>query len=668
MATATVGSTSFGDFLEKKKRLDALIARQLQVLNELQMTAWHRDVSSLRQHMLSDAFKVLVMGEFNRGKSTFINALLHQEVLPAYGLPTTAIINEVKWDKTKRAVLHFLPEKNGAVKKPLEIPIDQIERYVVIRESKMSAYGQQEVIYESPYEKVELFWPLDLCRDGVEIIDSPGLNEDTQRQMITLEYLKTVDAVLFVVACDFALSRSEMQVLETIRDAGHEQIFFIFNRFNLIKPKERELIINHCTNMVAPFSQTGKKYIFFIDALGALEGRLAGQAERVKQSHIEEVETQLKTFLATERGRIKLLRPATELKASIREARRTLPERERMLRTDLKTLQERYNRAQNELMLLQEAHNNIRTLIDNFSRDTRQQVYNTASTFYGNMADQVSTWTSSYTLKDPIKLRQIFSSSARERVVEEVTAYLTGQVKRQFEDWKTRTFEPLLTRQLQTLAGQLEARTKKFVDELERIRLDIAADASVEVSRELAHQDRISVTERILAAAGGLLIGDIGSASLGATFGFSEMLKSIIPQLAIVVVTTALVGWNPFILIPAILLGSGIQAIFKTDAINQKIRDAVGKEYASKLREARPELANAIASEVERKLKEIQAAVGKGLGLELQNVRDQASSIITMKEKEESKVERTLKTLKTIHDTLHAIDQDLDEFIATMVR
>src|SRR2546425_2288976 len=135
---------------------------------------------------------------------------------------------------------------------------------------------------------------------AVEIIDSPGLNEDVERQKITLEYLKTVDVVLYVVACDFALSRSEMQVLETIQAAGHEHAFFIFNRINLIKMKERDLVTKRCSDMVASFTKGGHKNIFFIDALGALEGRLEHNAERFKQSNLERVEARLKMFLATE--------------------------------------------------------------------------------------------------------------------------------------------------------------------------------------------------------------------------------------------------------------------------------------------------------------------------------------------------------------------------------
>src|SRR5579875_3819542 len=90
-------SGQLSDFLEKRKALVALLERLQSVLHMLNMTAWQQKMQQLEQRATSDNFKVLVIGEFKRGKSTFINALLGQEVLPAYATPTTAIINEVKW-------------------------------------------------------------------------------------------------------------------------------------------------------------------------------------------------------------------------------------------------------------------------------------------------------------------------------------------------------------------------------------------------------------------------------------------------------------------------------------------------------------------------------------------------------------------------------------------
>ncbi len=342
-------SRTYSEYLLKKQQLGHLIDQQLEILRSLEMVAWTRDVEKLRTRAQRDNFKVFVMGEFKRGKSTFINALLGEKVLPAYAIPCTAIINEVKWGNQPQAILHHLAIADGSVLPPQEIPVNSIDDYVVIKESKQGYFGGTEVVYTNPYEKVELLWPLEICRDGVEVIDSPGLNEDIQRQEITLEYLKTVDVVLFVIACDFPISSSEMQVIEMIRDAGHEDIFFVCNRINMISPEEQGLVKDRCIRLLAPFTREGARNIFFVNARGALEARQANNSILFEQSGIGFLEERLKTFLATERGRVKLLRPAIELRSSVREAQRTLPEREKLMRGDLSKIQERYAKADEEL-------------------------------------------------------------------------------------------------------------------------------------------------------------------------------------------------------------------------------------------------------------------------------------------------------------------------------
>ena len=658
-------SHDFAQYLAQKQQLDGLIARQLNVLAQLNMSAWQRDVSKLRVRLQSDNFKVFVMGEFKRGKSTFINALLGQKVLPAYAIPCTAIINEVKWGEQPRAVLHWLASGDGKSKAPQEVPVDKIDQYVVIKESKSGHFGGQQVIYANPYERVELFWPLEICQDGVEIIDSPGLNEDVQRQEITLEYLKTVDIVLFTIACDFPVSSSEMQVLETIKDAGHEYIFFVCNRINMITTDERQMVMDRCMSMLSPYTKEGDKCVFFINAKGALDGRLSDDSYQIEDSHITLLEEKLKTFLATERGRVKLLRPAIELRSSLREALRTLPEREQLLHTDLAKIQERYTVVEAELRRLEEIRHQIYLRLSNARNAIKKIAFDLASEFYGQTANMVPNWIAAYELQEKMKVYEIFGQQARERVCTEVTTFLTNQVKQEQTQWQKNTFEPRIANELQLLARELDASTKQFVDDLEQARFDlVAGDQAIIVSGEEAgNVEKVTVMSRILGVAGGFLIGDISSMALGAAFGFNEMLKSLLPQLAIMFGVVALVGWNPIILIPSLLLGGGVQAFLKNNSINKKIKDAIGKEYALKLKENRPDLANKIANVVDNKLEEIQSALGRGLGLEIQNVRDQVDSVVALKQQEQSNIDQVMHSLQTTREELHAINVELDDYI-----
>src|SRR5215471_17491777 len=126
--------------LERRNQLGGMAQKIAEALHVLDMHDEHTKAVQLEDLVRQDTFKVLVLGEFKTGKSTFINALLGEAVLPSYAVPTTAIINEIKWGEERRALLHFRSEE----KEPLDIPVDQLEDYVVIKSS-------EDEVASSPY-------------------------------------------------------------------------------------------------------------------------------------------------------------------------------------------------------------------------------------------------------------------------------------------------------------------------------------------------------------------------------------------------------------------------------------------------------------------------------------------------------------------------------------
>ncbi len=170
---SVVGAT-YADFEQVRAMrllLEELIGRQRKVISRLPLDSvaarWDGELEALEERVQSDTFKVLVLGQFNRGKSTFINALIGRAVLPSYATPTTAVINEVKYGEEPRVLLHPRPD-DGSEKMPppVEIPVDELEEHVVV--------DLAEIDRPNPYVRADLFWPLELCRSGVEIIDSPA--------------------------------------------------------------------------------------------------------------------------------------------------------------------------------------------------------------------------------------------------------------------------------------------------------------------------------------------------------------------------------------------------------------------------------------------------------------------------------------------------------------
>ena len=116
-------------FKNKKAELVELLDETTGIFKELKDESEVQSLEEIRNKLKDNNFKVLVIGEFKRGKSTFINALLQEEILPAYSVPCTAIINEIKFGDDKRAVIHF-KQKIGQLPEGLASEIkDYISKY-----------------------------------------------------------------------------------------------------------------------------------------------------------------------------------------------------------------------------------------------------------------------------------------------------------------------------------------------------------------------------------------------------------------------------------------------------------------------------------------------------------------------------------------------------------
>lgn len=649
-------------FLQKRQLLEEIIKDQLVLLKYLNMKGWVDTINHLQERVKSDNFKVLVLGEFKRGKSTFINALLGEEILPSYAKPCTAIINEIKWGETRRALLYFNPDDQGNIKPPQEIPVDEIEDYVVIKDG----VNEREAIHNTPYEKVEIFWQLELCKNGVEIIDSPGLNENEIRQKVTLDYLSTVDAILFVLSCEALASMEEVKVIKnTLINAGHKDIFFICNRFDAIRKREREDLKNYGIAQLAPLTEKGAKRVFFISSLNALEGRLEEDQDLVERSGILPLEKDLQEFLINDKGRVKLIRPGMELRRSIQEARRIIPERKTLLRTDVKTLEERYIEAQKPLKQLEMQRQQITNRINNFLEDMRLAVRVETQNFYIELADKkINEWIESYEIKEPIEFFKFeFITTQIERVVTEITEYFTQQIESELGDWQNKQLEPIIKQKLESLMFELDTKATDFIKNVDNLRLQIAPD-SFDTSTIFDPEKKVSAVERIIATAGGFVIGGLGSAAVGAVFGYQEMLKSILPQLGLAIGAIILGFTSPWVLIPLLMGGGLVQGILKMKATNNQVKQTVAKEYIKQIRHSNYQQSDKIAGSVVEKLRDFQNKIDQGLEKEIQSIRDQVNSVLEEKQKGQSNVDQKLQELENIEKQMNQLDSKLDEFIA----
>ena len=170
---------------------------------------------------------VTVMGEFNSGKSTFVNALIGEEVAPMGITPTTATINVLKYgaERKGRVVYH-----DDDVREVAWADVPKLLKGLDAAEAKR-------------IRVVEVLYPLETLQ-RVNVVDTPGLNSiHPEHEETARKFIAEADAVLWLFTVDQAAKATEGEALGKIKAAG-KKILGVINKIDRCSPEELERIID----------------------------------------------------------------------------------------------------------------------------------------------------------------------------------------------------------------------------------------------------------------------------------------------------------------------------------------------------------------------------------------------------------------------------------------
>ena len=201
---------------------------------------------------------VAVMGEFNAGKSSFVNALVGETVAPTGVTPTTATVNVLRHGPATgaRVVYHdgTVRALEGAALEPF------------LRELTDARAAAVRV--------VEIFHPLASLR-RVEIVDTPGLNSiRSEHEKVARDFLVEADAIVWVFAIGQAAKASERQALALARAEG-KHVLGVLNKTDRASDDEITAVVQHVRGGVGALVDD----IVPFSATRALEARRAGRAD-----------------------------------------------------------------------------------------------------------------------------------------------------------------------------------------------------------------------------------------------------------------------------------------------------------------------------------------------------------------------------------------------------
>lgn len=294
-----------------------------------------QELKAVKARILDEHFRVAVLGEFKRGKSTLINAMLGApDFLPAAELPCTSSLIELRHgasitfryapvmseDYQPKTREEFMKNAGNAAKSSSQSKAENT--------SASSDIGRWRVTLDSQF----------LHRTQFELVDTPGLGEDTVRDEIAKGEAKRADAALIVLSAKQISSIQELELVKSM-ESKLENVILVINQADLVSKGSWSKLQNHVQQRLKEQNVGfhGDR-IVFISALLAEEAFRQGKRNEWSNG-LEILEHVVWNNLALHRGAKKALAICESIEEECKETRRLVEEKRDEKKNDLRDLE-----------------------------------------------------------------------------------------------------------------------------------------------------------------------------------------------------------------------------------------------------------------------------------------------------------------------------------------
>lgn len=270
---------------EKVKFELAEILRSAVINANREMSDAPDEIRDLFSRLAEDRFNLAVVGRFNRGKTSLMNALLGTKRLPTGVVPLTSVITAVRYGSREEVFIEYQGSRL-----PHRISLDRLGEYVT---QQGNPGNEKKVAVAS----VRL--PCELLRRGFHFVDTPGIGSSIRENTQTTErFLPEADAFLLVSSYDSALSDEETTLLRRIVPTG-KRVFFILNKQDIVSAGDKTQVQHYVRSRLNDLFGVGAPNVLSVSALDALSAE-PGE-ERDADSGVAELRNQLVAFLIAEK-------------------------------------------------------------------------------------------------------------------------------------------------------------------------------------------------------------------------------------------------------------------------------------------------------------------------------------------------------------------------------
>lgn len=449
------------------------------VCDRLELKEHGQALNDMQKKLQNHTFRVGIMGEFKRGKSTVINALLGQEIVPADILPCSATLNRIVWDTQPHAQINFKKDENGLRQPSKQVSVEELSEYV----TKLTEESEKQ---SSKVEDAVVYYPCEFCKNGVEIVDTPGLNDDERMNYVSESVIPTLDAIIMVLVPGAPFSMSEAAfVRNKIMTSDLSRLVFVVNKIDTVRARDRQRVVEGIRSKIyetildktaSIYGEDSEEYkdtksklggirIYPISAADALDGKLENDNELYQNSGMPEFENALAKLLTEERGMLELVGPVSMILSKVKEADGAI----QMRRNAMGLEKEKFEKIQAEAMerinaSREEKMKKVKE-IKGVAASTYQELLPMVAESYDELERTVTNYVDQYAIS-----AQVFESEASRKGFQET---LSTKINEQFQaslQESTEKIQVEITKRLNNEIEDLEVYSGTLSAELEQIR------------------------------------------------------------------------------------------------------------------------------------------------------------------------------------------------------
>lgn len=625
------------------------------------------DITTASQNLRGGVFRLLVLGDMKRGKSTFLNALIGENLLPSDVNPCTALLTILRYGSEKKVTVYFNDGKS-----PKQLDFKSFKQNYTIDPAEAKRLEQEQKPAFPDIDCAVVEYPLSLLEKGIEIVDSPGLNDTESRNELSLGYINNCHAILFVLRATQPCTLGERRYLENYIKGRGLSIFFLINawdqvRESLIDPDDTEELEEAEGKLHRVFKANLAEYcvtdghdiyderVFAITSIKALRLRVKNSDADLEGTGFPEFMAALNTFLTQERA-ISELRPARTLarqvSTRVREAvERRLP----LLDRDVNELKEKINSVEPEFNSLTQIRDEFQKEIISVRDRKSRAIADSFRTFVLNLENTFETDFLRY--QPDLRFMDFFSQGKREAFELSLRLAFEQYINDKLSAW-TLTAEQEMTSAFSHLSKSAANYGASYTKVTDKITEKLTGQ-KIPPALNNSNEDNSPGWAKWAMGLFSLTSGNLaGVAMAGAGFDWKNILLNLITVLSVSTILASITGivLGPLYLA---LVGMGV-GILQADGARKELVKAAKKELVKYLPQVAQEQWQPIHDAVKECFDVYDREVGDRMNDDINSRKAELDNLLAQKESRQIDYQAELERLKKLDTDVAAQSQSIE--------